>query len=155
MQAGEASRGEWSARIERQRQRTVGGLGAEDRQAALEQIDTTYKKKDPTAIFAKAQLLMHEDPQKALETLEQIDLKKVMAPVADEARAQRAMIHLMLGETSEARTLADKIDLGRHKEPKVKATLASTPFPSTTDTPFTTTWSGFSPIAWYPCVIFF
>src|SRR5690606_25034358 len=48
-----------------------------------------------------------------------------MAPVADEARSQRAMIHLMLGEIDKARVLADKVDLSRHKEPKVRATLAS------------------------------
>ena len=37
-----------------------------------------------------------EAERAALETLESIDLKKAMAPVADEARSQRAMIHLML-----------------------------------------------------------
>ena len=31
----------------------------------------------------------------------------VMAPMADEARSQRAMIHLMLGDTSDARALVD------------------------------------------------
>src|SRR5690606_19561345 len=67
----------------------------EDRQAALEKLSDRAGKKDPAAIFAKAQLELQEDPQKALATLEQIDLNKVMAPVADEARAQRAMIHLM------------------------------------------------------------
>ncbi len=68
---------------------------------------------------------MQDDPKAALKTLETIKLDKVMAPVADQARSQRAMIHLMLGETDDARVLVDKIDLGRHKEPPIRATLAA------------------------------
>lgn len=98
---------------------------AEDRKAALAELETQYKKKDPAAIFARAQLELQEDPKKALATLESIDLGKVMAPIADEARAQRAMIHLMLGEVSPARQLADGIELTRHQEPKVRAMMAS------------------------------
>lgn len=98
---------------------------AEDRRAALAELETQYKKRDPAAVFARAQLELQEDPRRALETLETIDLGKVMAPVADEARAQRAMIHLMLGEVSAARPLADGIELTRHQEPKVRAMMAS------------------------------
>ncbi len=68
---------------------------------------------------------MQEDPRAALKTLEAIDLSKVMAQQADEARAQRAMIHLILGETDEARALVDPIDLSRHKEAKSRATLTA------------------------------
>lgn len=102
-----------------------GADTAEGRKEALEKLDADFKEGDTAATFAKAQLLMQENPRQALETLEQINLDKVMAPVADEARSQRAMIHLMLGETDKARVLADNVDLSRHKEPKVRATLAS------------------------------
>ena len=98
---------------------------AEDRQEALEKIDSSYKKQDHAAVFAKAQLLMQEDPKQALEVLERIDLSKVMAPVADEARAQRAMIHLLQGEVAQARPLADGIDLSRHQDAKTRAMMAS------------------------------
>ncbi len=98
---------------------------AEDRKAAIDELDTSFKKNDPAAVFAKAQLELQEDPQKALKTLEQIDLGKVMAPVADEARGQRAMIHLMIGEVSPARQLIDGIDLSRHQEPRTRAMLAA------------------------------
>jgi hypothetical protein len=96
---------------------------AEDRAAAIAELDT--KKNDPSAIFAKAQLELQEDPHKALKTLERIDLGKVMAAVADEARGQRAMIHLMLGDVSDARTLVASIDLKRHQEPRTRALLAA------------------------------
>jgi hypothetical protein len=98
---------------------------AEDRKAAIGELEASFKKKDPAAIFAKAQLELQEDPKKALSTLEQIDLGKVMAPIADEALAQRAMIHLMLGEVSPARQLVDNIDLSRHQEARTRAMLAA------------------------------
>ncbi len=98
---------------------------AEGRKEAIEKLDASSKKGDAAAIFAKAQLEMQDDPRKALSTLEQINLAKVMAHVADEARAQRAMIHLILGETDEARSLVDGIDLSRHKESKSRATLTA------------------------------
>jgi hypothetical protein len=98
---------------------------AEDRKAALEQLEAGYGKKDPAAIFAKAQLLLQEDPRKALETLEQIDLARVLAPIADEARAQRAMIHLLLGEVTPARDLVDGIDLSRHQDVRSRAMMGA------------------------------
>jgi len=98
---------------------------ATGRKEALEQLETRAGKGDAAALFAKAQILMHEDPRKALEVLEQINLNKELAPVADEARGQRAMIHLLLGEVDRARSLVDAIDLSRHDQAKSRASLAS------------------------------
>jgi hypothetical protein len=104
----------------------AGAAGTKDeRDAAIKELDAQYKQNDPTAVFAKAQLLMQEDPRKALEVLETINLNKVMANMADEARGQRAMIHLMLGEVTRARDLADGIQLARHQDPRSRAMLAS------------------------------
>ena len=97
----------------------------EDRKAALQKLSTDFKKGDTAAVFARAQLELQEDPKKALATLESIDLTKVMGPVADEARGQRAMIHLTQGEVSQARQLADNIDLSRHQDARTRAMLAS------------------------------
>jgi hypothetical protein len=97
----------------------------EDRKAALAKLSTDFKKGDTAAVFARAQLELQEDPKKALATLESIDLTKVMAPVADEARGQRAMIHLTQGEVSQARQLVDNIDLSRHQDARTRAMLAS------------------------------
>jgi hypothetical protein len=97
----------------------------EDRKAAIEKLEASPNKNDPASIFAKAQLELQEDPKKALKTLERIDLGKVMAPVADEARGQRAMIHLMLGDVSEAKTLVSNIELKRHQEPRTRAMLGA------------------------------
>jgi hypothetical protein len=98
---------------------------AEGRKEAIAKLEADFKKDDTAAVFAKAQLQMQEDPRAALATLETVDLEKAMGPTADEARAQRAMIHLILGETDEARQLVDGIDMSRHKEPKARGTMAA------------------------------
>jgi hypothetical protein len=119
----------WTAKQASKMRGVAGILGgvqtAEDRKAALEKLDASYKGNDPMALFAKAQLLMQEDPRQALVVLEQIELSKVMASVADEARTQRAMIHLMLGDVTPARDLADGIDLSRHQDPKTRAMMSA------------------------------
>lgn len=120
----------WVVRQARKAQGVAGILSKaaetkDGRQAALAELDSKYKGNDPTATFARAQLLLQEDPRKALEALEGINLSKVMASVADEARGQRAMIHLMLGEVPPARDLVDGIQLGRHQDARSRAMLAS------------------------------
>ncbi len=97
----------------------------EARKEAIQKLDADFKKDDAAAVFAKAQLQLQDDPREALRTLESIKLDKVMAPVADEARVQRAMIHLMFGETENARELVDKVDIERHKEAKSRATIVA------------------------------
>jgi hypothetical protein len=119
----------WAMRRARTARGVAGILrearSSDDKKRAIEQLDRDFKKGDAAAIFAKAQLQLEEDPRAALETLEKIDLKKAMATVADEARGQRGMIHLLLGDVSQARVLCDEIDLSRHQDSRSKALLAS------------------------------
>jgi len=98
---------------------------AEQRAEAIAKLDTGGKKADPAKVFAKAQLEMQDDPKVALATLETIDLSKVMGAVADEARAQRAMIHLTLGQVNLARQLVDNIELKRHQDARSRAMMAA------------------------------
>lgn len=102
-----------------------GADTAEGRKEALAALDTQFKKGDTAAIIAKAQLQMQEDPRAALATLEAVNLDKELAPVAGQVRALRATIHLTLGETQEARSLADKLDLGKQQEPKTRVMFAA------------------------------
>lgn len=120
----------WGLRQARKAQGVAGILSKattkDDRQAALAELEAKYKGSDPTAIFARSQLLLQDgEPRKALAALETINLSKVMANVADEARGQRAMIHLMLDEVPPARDLADGIQLSRHQDAKSRAMLAA------------------------------
>jgi hypothetical protein len=110
------------------RSETLGALlrGAdteEGRKAALSQL--AGMKGDSQAVLARAQLEMQEDPRKALTTLESVDLSKMLAPMADQFRAMRAMIHLTLGETPQARVLADNLDLGKQQDAKTRAMFAT------------------------------
>jgi len=120
----------WGLRQARKAQGVAGILSRaatkDDRQAALAELESKYKGSDPTAIFARSQLLLQDgEPRKALAVLETINLAKVMGNVADEARGQRAMIHLMLDEVPPARDLVDGIQLSRHQEAKSRAMLAA------------------------------
>lgn len=97
----------------------------EGRKAALEKLDAGFKKNDAQAVLAKAQLQMQDDPRAALATLETVNLEKELGPIAQQVRVMRAMIHLTLGETQEARALADGIDLGKQQDAKTRAMFAA------------------------------
>jgi len=97
----------------------------EGRKKAIERLETEFKKGDTQAVLAKAQLQMQEDPRAALATLESVNLDKELAPIAGQVRAMRAMLHLTLGETAEARALADKLELGKQQEPKTRVMFAA------------------------------
>jgi len=97
----------------------------EGRKDALQKLEADFKKGDVQATMARAQLEMQQDPRKALETLETINLAKQMTPVGDQVRALRASIHLSLGEAQKARVLADQLELGKQQEPKTRAMFAA------------------------------
>ena len=103
-----------------------GAETADGRKEALKRLETDFKKGDVSATMARAQIEMQEDPRKALETLETIDLNKItLAPMADQVRAIRAQLHLSLGEVSAARALADKLELGKQEDQKTRVMFAT------------------------------
>lgn len=101
------------------------GATEEGRKDALKKLDTDFKKGDVQAAIARAQLQMQEDPREALTTLEGIDLSKQITPMADQVRCLRATLHLQLGELQEARSLVDKMDLGKQQDVKTRAMFAA------------------------------
>lgn len=119
----------WSMRRIQRSQKVAGILEGADlttkegRQAAIAQLDADAKGGDLASTFAKAQLLMQEDPDQALAVLESLDLTKLMPAEADQARSQRAMLHLVRGEVDRARALVDAVDLTRHEDKKTRAMM--------------------------------
>lgn len=97
----------------------------EGRAEAIEKLGREFKADDAQAILARAQLEAQDDPRKALATLESVRLDKVMAPMAAQVRAMRAMLHLTIGETDKARVLADLLDLGKQQDNKMRAMFAT------------------------------
>jgi hypothetical protein len=82
--------------------------------------------KDVMNAIARAQLEAQEDPDKALETLEKVDLKKVPATMGDDVRAFRAQLYLLKGRKQEARELADEIKLSQAGSAEARGMLAAT-----------------------------
>ena len=84
----------------------------EARRAAVDSLTADDKgNKDVLNRIARAQLEMQDDPDRALTTLEGLDLAKVPAVAADEVRVVRAQIYLYKGRLPEARAMADDIHL--------------------------------------------
>jgi hypothetical protein len=54
-----------------------------------------------------------------------VNCDKEIGPIAGQVRAMRAMLHLTLGETAEARSLADQLELGKQQEPKTRVMFAT------------------------------
>jgi hypothetical protein len=101
-----------------------GAQGDVGRREAIDRLGAAGDK-DALKALARAQLLAQEDPQRAIEALEAIDIDKAPAVVQDEVRAQRAMLYLFLNRPKDARPLADAMKLERQPEPKAKAKYAA------------------------------
>ena len=110
----------WAMRQAKKAQGVAGILSgvetAEQRKAALAQLDATYKKDDTTAIFGRAQLEMQDDPKKALATLERIDLSR------NRDAKTRAMLTAVCAEawarTSNAKKAVDTLTLIDPEDPE-------------------------------------
>ena len=98
--------------------------GEEGRRAALEKL-AGEGSKDALKAIAHAQLLAQEDPHKALEVLEAIDIAKAPTVVQDEVRSQRAMMYLFMNRPQDARPMVDEMKLERQPEPRAKAKYAA------------------------------
>ena len=109
------------ARKQREMMELLQGANAspEARKDALAKLNAKASAgdKDVMNALARAQLEVQEDPEKALLTLEAIDMAKVPTQMADEVRAFRAQLYLINGRTSEARTMADEIKVAAHRSP--------------------------------------
>lgn len=98
--------------------------GDAGRRDAIERLGAGSDK-DAMKALARAQLLAQDDPHRALEALEAIDIAKAPAVVQDEVRSQRAMMYLFMNRTKEALPLVDEIKLERQPDAKVKAKYAA------------------------------
>ncbi|MDB4986533.1 MAG: hypothetical protein JWN04_1711, partial [Myxococcaceae bacterium] len=97
-----------------------GAQGEGGRREAIERLGQDGGK-DALKALARAQLIAQEDPQKAIEALEAIDIEKAPTMVQDEVRAQRAMMYLFMNRPKDARPLVDDIKYERQQDPKSKA----------------------------------
>lgn len=99
-------------------------LDDEERDRRIEKLSARVDKGEHAAILAKAQLLMHSEPRKALEALEAANLAKGQKVVINQIRGMRMMLHLGFGEVKAARAIAEDIDLDKTPDLATRGNLA-------------------------------
>ena len=107
----------WALRMAKKQREVVQLLqqaqgSPEARKAALEQLALRDPKGgDAMGAIARAQLEAQEDPDKALATLQGIDLSKLPQDAADQVRTFRCQLLLLKNRNRDARDLADQIQV--------------------------------------------
>ncbi len=97
------------------------------RRAAIAELSgKDGKEADALKVLARAQLEAQDDPDKALETLESLDIKKVPLLMQDEVRVARAQLYLVNNRVREALTLANEIQVSRAQQPESRGMMAAT-----------------------------
>lgn len=94
------------------------------RKQALEELEQGDQK-DALNALARANLLAQEDPQKALEVLESINIEKASSLIADDVRANKAYLYLTMNRHHDARPLAEQIRLDKQPNAKSRAMYAA------------------------------
>lgn len=98
----------------------------EERKKALDQLNSPDAAKDVMNLVVRAQLEAQEDPDKALATLEGIDIEKVPAMVQDDVRAMKAQMYLLNGRVKDAAALADKMKPANAQQADQRGMMAAT-----------------------------
>lgn len=126
-----AGAGLWLWRFVRKQSRLAGLLkkaqaGDGGRKEVLEALQAPGADKDLMNLVVRAQLEAQEDPEKAIATIEKVDLKKVGALQADSVRLTRIQLYLLVGRTREAGELADVVDVKRAQQADERAAVVAT-----------------------------
>lgn len=98
----------------------------EGRKKALEQLNEPEAAKDVMNLVVRAQLEAQEDPDKALATLESVDIDKVPAVAQDDVRAMKAQMYLLNGRVKDAAALAEKMKPANAQQPEQRGMMAAT-----------------------------
>jgi len=103
-----------------------GATDAEGRKAALEKLGSAKGAgKDALNALARAQPVAQESPGKAIEILEEVDLKKAPAVVQDDIRANLALMYLLNNRVRDASDLVEDLRLDRQPQAKAKGMYAA------------------------------
>ena len=98
----------------------------EERKKALEQLNDPEAGKDVMNLIVRAQIEAQEDPEKALATLESVDIDKVPAVAQDDVRAMKAQMYLLNGRVREAAELADKMKPSNAQQAEQRGMMVAT-----------------------------
>jgi hypothetical protein len=99
----------------------------EARKAAIKELEAREAADgDVTNALMRAQLELQDDPEKAIATLDGIDMKKVPAMMLNEVRGMKAQVYLVKNRVAEAGELADQIQLSQIQQVEVRSVMAAT-----------------------------
>jgi hypothetical protein len=96
----------------------------EARREALAKLESAKDANEIPNVFARAQLAAADDPARALEMLERIELKTVPPQMQDDFAYLRAQLCLNFGRTKDARPLADWINVDNPQRKEQRGMLA-------------------------------
>ncbi len=102
-----------------------GATDEKGRAEALAKLQSGKGGNDAIGQMAQAQLVAQDDPKEAVRILESIDLDKAPKAIRGDVRAQLALMHLVQNRASDARVLADQIDIDAQPQPKQRALYAA------------------------------
>ncbi len=102
-----------------------GTSSPEGRQEALRELAAAGDK-DVMNVVLRAQLEAQEDPDKALATLDGIDMKKVPALALDQVRGLKAQLLLLKGRLEDAAILCADLQPSKTQDASARGMLAAT-----------------------------
>lgn len=120
----------WAMRMIRKQQSLAGMLqGAikspEARREALAKLEAAKDPNDVSNIFARAQLMASDTPDKALDLLEAVERKRIPAQMQDDFGLLQSQLYLMAGRPKDARPLVDLINVDSPQRKDQRAFVVS------------------------------
>jgi hypothetical protein len=100
-------------------------VSPEARRDALATLADAKDAGSPMNTFARAQLLVQDDPKAALQLLDTIELSKYPAAMQDDVALLKTQIYLGFGRTADARKTADTINLDNPQRSEIRPLAAS------------------------------
>ncbi|MGE0873024.1 MAG: hypothetical protein AB7P03_31015 [Kofleriaceae bacterium] len=97
----------------------------EARRDALAKLSDAKDAGSPTNTFARAQLLVQDDPKAALALLDTIELSKYPAAMQDDVALLKTQLYLGLGRTADARKTADTMNLDNPARKEIRPVAAA------------------------------
>ena len=111
-------------RQKRLNERLQGAIASpEGRRDALAELEADKKSGTIPMIFARAQLLAADDPGRALELLETVELKSVPPQMQDDFAFLRSQLYLSFGRPKDARPLVDRINVDAQERKDARGML--------------------------------
>jgi hypothetical protein len=96
----------------------------EARREAMAKLENAKDAKEIPNVFARAQLTAADDPARALEMLEAIEIKNVPPQMQDDFAYLRAQLCLNFGRAKDARPMVDYINLENPQRKEQRSMLA-------------------------------